>query len=62
MIKITKNNDDFLIEYIDQFNYLDENYDRMEAEEKMIRKKIHEVKSKRAKLISNSKYLSLDKD
>jgi len=62
MIKITKNNDDFLIEYIDQFDYLDDNYDRMDVEEKMIRKKIHEVKIKLEKLISDSKLSSVKND
>ncbi len=56
MIKITKDQNKYLIEYIDHLNYLEnEDYYGIEEREKLIKKKIADVKRKLQKLINKSK-------
>ena len=59
MIKITKEKDKYLIEYIDHLNYLDyledENCDSKDMKNEIIRERIEEVKSKLKKLISDAR-------
>ena len=62
MIKITKDGDNYLIEYIDHlnpFSYIeDEDFDNIDVKDQMIRNKIKKVKSDLRKLIRDSKGLS----
>ncbi len=66
MIKITKDKDKYLIEYIDHLNHFDyledEDWNSKEAKDEMIRKRIRKVKSELQKLINDSKIPSKRKD
>ncbi|MBN1695528.1 hypothetical protein JW879_09035 [candidate division WOR-3 bacterium] len=59
MIKITKEKDKYLIEYIDHLNHLDyledEDWNSKEAGDKMIRDRMLKVKRELQKLIDDSK-------
>jgi hypothetical protein len=66
MIKITKEKDKYLIEYIDYLNHYDyledENVDDIDLRDEMIEKKIQKIKIDLQKLIRDSKGLSGKKD
>ena len=66
MIKITKEKDKYLIEYIDHLNHIDyledEGWSSEDAKDEMIRKRIRKVKRELQKLINNSKISSKSKD
>ena len=66
MIKITKEKDKYLIEYIDYSNHYDyledENVDDIDLRDEMIEKKIQKIKIDLQKLIRDSKGLSGKKD
>ncbi len=59
MIKITKEKDEYLIEYIDHLNHFDylesEDWNSKEAKDKMIRNRIRKVKRELQKLIDDTK-------
>jgi glutaredoxin 2 len=66
MIKITKEKDKYLIEYIDHLNHLDylenEDWNSKEARDKMIKERIRKVKRELQKLIDDSKVSSGSKE
>jgi hypothetical protein len=66
MIKITKEKDKYLIEYIDHLNHIDyledKGWNSEEAKDEMIRKRIQKVRRELQELINNSKISSKRKD